>query len=291
MDVLFVVPKKFSGTTSLLIEASKKIGLNYDVAFIEQVKVLIGGDNRVRLRFRDKDISSPKYVFPRIDGKRKAEGYKILSSYSLLGIDMPYPPEMLNIVHDKFLTSLYLSYHNIPVPRTLYVRSSESISIDELDFPIVVKLLSGSGGKGVMIVDNKEAFKELLSTLESEGKMEFLVQEYIRMIKPQDIRILMAGGELIGAMRRVAKEGEARANVKVGGKVEKYEPSEEEIKIAKKSLEVLNIDIGAVDLLSVNGNYYVIELNLNPGIRGLMKATDKDIALEIMKYVKNKIKR
>ncbi len=291
MDVLFVVPKKFSGTTSLLIEASKKIGLNYDVVFIEQVKVLIGGDNRVRLRFRDKDISSPKYVFPRIDGKRKAEGYKILSSYSLLGIDMPYPPEMLNIVHDKFLTSLYLSYHNIPVPRTLYVRSSESISIDELDFPIVVKLLSGSGGKGVMIVDNKEAFKELLSTLESEGKMEFLVQEYIRMIKPQDIRILMAGGELIGAMRRVAKEGEARANVKVGGKVEKYEPSEEEIKIAKKSLEVLNIDIGAVDLLSVNGNYYVIELNLNPGIRGLMKATDKDIALEIMKYVKNKIKR
>lgn len=290
-DLLFLVPRVYSQTTKILMECARQMKISFDVSFLEHVKLVIKGDN-VSIFDNGRDISKPGYVLPRIDGKRKNEGHKILTAYELNNVRKPYPADVINIVHDKFLTSLYLAKKGIPVPFTIYTRSISKIESLDFNYPIILKLLSGSGGKGVMFIDSEESLRELVGTLNVEEKAEFLIQEYLRVEHPYDIRILVVGGKIIGAMKRIAKQGEIRANVKVGGRVESYAPTQEEEEIAIKSLEVLRIDIGAVDIITLpNGESYVIELNLNPGIQGLMKATGKDIGKEIMLYVKEQIRR
>ncbi len=290
-DLLFLVPRLYSQTTKILMECARQMKISFDVSFLEHVKLVIKGDN-VSIFDNGRDISKPGYVLPRIDGKRKNEGHKILTAYELNNVRKPYPADVINIVHDKFLTSLYLAKKGIPVPFTIYTRSISKIESLDFNYPIILKLLSGSGGKGVMFIDSEESLRELVGTLNVEEKAEFLIQEYLRVEHPYDIRILVVGGRIIGAMKRIAKQGEIRANVKVGGRVESYAPTQEEEEIAIKSLEVLRIDIGAVDIITLpNGESYVIELNLNPGIQGLMKATGKDIGKEIMLYVKEQIRR
>ncbi len=289
MDLIFLVPRNYSKTTQLLIDKSKELNINYKVSLLEEVIVETSNEGN-RVIYNGEDILNTRYVFPRIDGKRKSIGIKILSIYELKGVKMPYPSFALEIIHDKFLTSLYLSHYGISVPKTIYAQSLDSLK--NIHYPIILKLLSGSGGKGVMLIENEDALESVISTLQDEKGNEFLIQEYIKKEKVEDIRILVSYDKVIGAMKRIAKEGEIRANVKVGGNVLSYEPTQEEERIALKAAKALNLKICAVDIITTDdGKPYVIELNLNPGIRGLMKATSKDIAKEIMMDVKEEIKR
>ncbi len=288
MDLIFLVPKNYSKTTQLLIDKGKELNINYKVSLLEDVIIETSNEGN-RVICNGENILNTRYVFPRIDGKRKNVGMKILSIYELRGVKMPYPSFALEIVHDKFLTSLYLSHYGISVPKTTYARSLESLK--DMHYPIILKLLSGSGGKGVMLIENEDALESVISTLQDEKGNEFLVQEYIKKERAEDLRILVSYGKVIGAMKRIAKEGEIRANVKVGGNVVSYEPTPEEEKLALKAAEALNLKICAVDIItSDDGKPYIVEINLNPGIRGLMKATSKDIAKEIMMDVKEEIR-
>jgi glutathione synthase len=87
---------------------------------------------------------------------------------------------------------------------------------------IILKPIFGNGGAGVFHVkpddDNLNALLEMFTRLYREP---IIVQRYLPEIRQGDKRIILIEGEPVGAVLRVPKAGEARANLHVGGQAKK----------------------------------------------------------------------
>ncbi len=87
-----------------------------------------------------------------------------------------------------------------------------------------------------------------------------LVQE---LVQPQgwDLRIIVAGGRIVGAARRHAAEGEWRTNVALGGRTEATEPPPLARALALQAAAAIGCDLVGVDLLPGPAGFFVAELN------------------------------
>ena len=288
-SILFIAPKLMSQTTKLLIEEAGKLFKKVDVVDINSIILGAKNNNLILKNGKIINIFDYDYIFPKIDGKRKDFGFQIINILDSTELLKPYTSATVLVAHDKFLTSVVLNQHNIKTPNTYLVKSKESLQklLKEIKFPIMMKLISGSGGTGIMYIQNKEVLESIFESLNYLNQ-QILIQEFIDN-PGEDIRVIVAGNEIIGAYKRVAKKGEKRANIKLGGKAVKYDINEEIKQIAIKVARVIRADICAIDLLEGKDGYYVIEVNINPGIRGMMEATELNIAKRIIDYIYNKI--
>ncbi|MCK4967416.1 MAG: RimK family alpha-L-glutamate ligase, partial [Candidatus Aenigmarchaeota archaeon] len=214
----------------------------------------------------------------------------IMNAFDSYPILKPYSAATVLVAHDKFITTVALARCGIPTPKTylLKTKSGTEALIDKVKFPLMVKLMSGSGGIGIMYVDNKEAMRTIIASMNVLNQ-QILIQEFVEN-PGEDIRIIVAEDTVIGAYKRVAKKGEKRANIKAGGSAQKYDPTDEMKRIAIKTAKVLHADICAIDLLESKSGPVVIEANINPGIRGMMDATNINIAKRIIDYLDSKTK-
>jgi glutathione synthase/RimK-type ligase-like ATP-grasp enzyme len=77
-----------------------------------------------------------------------------------------------------------------------------------------------------------------------------------------DVRIVVAGGDVIGAIKRVASAGEWRTNVALGATRVPTDPSPAACELALAAAAAIGGDLIGVDLLPVGpGRYVVLELN------------------------------
>ncbi|MDP7140901.1 MAG: ATP-grasp domain-containing protein, partial [Candidatus Woesearchaeota archaeon] len=129
---------------------------------------------------------------------------------------MPIQPASFSLGHDKLLTQLELQKHKIPMPKTYLAATPEAgkAVLEEVNYPIIMKFPSGTGGKGVMYAESFAAAASILDALTALNQ-PFLIQEYIET-DGVDTRVIVAGDKVIAAMKRKAKSGEKRANVHSG---------------------------------------------------------------------------
>ncbi|RLG13527.1 MAG: hypothetical protein DRN66_04035 [Candidatus Nanohalarchaeota archaeon] len=286
--LLLLTPKRFAKTTKMILKEANDI-FEVTHAFIEEVVLKIEGTVKITtvINGKEVDLTQTDYVFAKIDSFRKDRGYRIMKAFYLLGIRTNYPPQTINIVHDKFLTNMLLAKHGIITPKT-YLANRETVSFvgKTLHFPIMLKLVGGSGGKGVMYIEDIDTLNSVVSSLESM-KQTMLIQEFVKN-KGDDIRIIVCHDEIIGSMKRVIKEkGTTRANIKCGNKGIKFEPSMALKRTAFKCAKLINADLCGADFIECSdGHFYCIELNINPGIVGLTEATEVNIAKRIVERIK-----
>jgi glutathione synthase/RimK-type ligase-like ATP-grasp enzyme len=117
-------------------------------------------------------------------------------------------------VHDKLATALRLAASGLPHPRTAHVGSAQN----GFAFPVVVKPRFGSWGSEVTLCRDGEALARCFRRIRREGwfgRQGALVQELVALLG-YDLRIVVAAGEVVGAVRRVAALGEWRTNVALG---------------------------------------------------------------------------
>src|SRR5215470_1406658 len=118
---------------------------------------------------------------------------------------------------------LYVTHFYELMPPTLIASDPFQIrSFREEHKDIIVKPLFGNGGAGVFHIgpgdENLNALLELFTQLYREP---VIVQRYLPEVRQGDKRIILIDGEPAGAVLRVPPEGEARANLHVGGKAVK----------------------------------------------------------------------
>jgi len=118
-------------------------------------------------------------------------------------------------------------------------------------------------------------------------KARVIVQEFIEEAKGADIRAFVVDGQVVGAMKRQAKEGEFRSNLHRGGTAELIELTEDEEQAALKSARVLKLGIAGVDMLQSKSGPMIMEVNSSPGLEGIEAVTGKDIARAIIRFVEN----
>ena len=82
--------------------------------------------------------------------------------------------------------------------------------------PVIIKLIRGTQGVGVMIAHTLAEVQTIVDTFWDLGQ-EIVLQEFIAESQGPDVRALVVGDRVVGAMRRKAKKGEFRSNIHRGG--------------------------------------------------------------------------
>jgi len=201
---------------------------------------------------------------------------------------MPISPESFSIVHDKLATHLVLQENNMPMPGTYFASSSEAAKklLRSLNYPIILKFPKGTQGKGVMFADSFASANTILDALVSL-KQPFIIQEFIATAG-EDIRVIVIGNEIAAAMKRKSVDGDIRSNIHQGGYGEKLKLDSKTTAVCLKAAKILKADICAIDLLEGARGPLIIEANISPGLQGITKATQTNVAAKIAKFLYEK---
>jgi ribosomal protein S6--L-glutamate ligase len=91
-------------------------------------------------------------------------------------------------------------------------------------------------------------------------------------------------------MKRQAGEGEFRSNLHRGGSAELVKLSKDERLTAVNAAKAMGLNVCGVDILRSNRGPVVMEVNSSPGLEGIEKATEKDVAGVIFDLIEKNAK-
>ncbi len=200
------------------------------------------------------------------------------------GVHVLNSPRSLETCVDKYLATALLEAANLRVPPTIVCQHADAAleAFAALGGDVVVKPLFGSEGRGMMRVSDSELAWRTFRTLEQTRSIIYL-QQFVRH-PGWDLRVFVLAGEVLTAMRRVAR-GDWRTNVAQGGSGEAVSLAEPERDLAVRAAAALGATAAGVDLLpGPDGEWYVIEVNAVPGWRALAPATGVDVAAALVRY-------
>lgn len=251
----------------------------------------------MRIDDRDLVFDLQRPNFPRADiildrgmvHSRAEYTLKILESW---GIPTVNSYQATITCDNKFLTNMALIEHQIPTLRTMlaYTPTSALRAIEELGYPVVLKPNTGSWGRLLAKINDREAAEAVLEHKEVLGSYHhsiFYIQEYVR--KPgRDIRAFVVGNQVIAASYRSSEHW--ITNTARGGKSEACPITPELEDLSLRATRAVSADIAGVDLIETPEGYKVIEINVGAEFHGLIETTDIDIPREIVSYLVQKAK-
>ena len=275
-----------------LMESFAKKGIAAVMAHPDDFDIIVDRDIRQGIKLRGETIEMPKLVLVRLGAGILPFQLAVVRHFEQAGVPCVNGSNAIEIVKDKLRTSQILTRHGIPIPNTMMVRFpiDEGLVKENIGFPCVVKVVTGSYGEGVYLCERSRDFKKLMEFIKNLGnKKTLIVQEYLGERVGEDLRVLVIGGKVIGAMKRTAPEGDFRANITNGGTGSNFEVTEEIDFLARETARSLGLDIAGIDLLFDVRGFRVCEANSNPGFLGFETYCGVDVADLITEYVKFKI--
>lgn len=198
------------------------------------------------------------------------------------------PPSSIERSVDKYYTLALLEEQGLPVPRTAVTENPEEAlkAFHELGKDVVVKPLFGSRGMGSTRISDADVATRVFRAISFYHGVLYL-QEFI----PHgfsDVRTLVVGNRVLASMRRVANTW--KTNISLGAKPMPIKLDEEMEGLAVKATETIGCKVAGVDLLDGSQGPLILELNSQPGWRGLQSVTKVNIADEIVRYVLSELK-
>ena len=272
-------------STQRLVKEAENRGVEVEIVDPLETSLVLGERNG-QVIHRGWPIEADA-VIPRIGYSVTSEGVRVVRQFESQGIYVANSADSILRSRDKLTASQILSHHGIPVPRTALVtswRDTERTISRVGGVPCVIKASQGTQGNSVYLArsirDAKEHVYRLLANRET-----VLVQEYIRESHGRDIRVIVAGGEVVASMRRVARGREFRSNFHLGGQVEPIELKDEYAKVAIRAASLLGIEVGGVDLLEGRNGPILLEVNSSPGLEGIERASKINVAGRIIDMI------
>ena len=147
------------------------------------------------------------------------------------GVRVLNPPKALECAVDKYLALVRMESAGLTVPSTIVCENAEAAleAFDRLGGDVVVKPIFGSEGRGIVRVSDRELALRTFRTLERIQAVLY-VQRFIEN-EGFDVRVLVLGGHVLGAMRRRAN-GDFRTNVSCRAIAEKHAITDQETQAA-----------------------------------------------------------
>jgi [lysine-biosynthesis-protein LysW]--L-2-aminoadipate ligase len=211
-------------------------------------------------------------------------GKKVINSYAVS-----------ELCGNKLLTSLCLSRHGVPTPRTLFAFGPEVAArvASEMGYPVVLKPLVGSWGRMVIPVKDRDVMDSMIEMREEMPNplsKIYYIQDYVER-PPRDIRTIVVGDRVVTAMYRYSAEGEWRTNIARGGKAELCPVTKELEDICISAAKAVGGGVLGVDLMEDKEHGLMVhEVNNTVEFKGASTVSTKDIAGEIIQYAAGMIK-
>ena len=278
--------------TNRLIEEFQKQDIEIQLVDPNTIDIFVNKENRQSILVNGESLPLPKFVFPRTGSGTTYHIKAVIRHFERMGVPVINSSDAIDNVKDKLYSHQILAQSNLDIPKTMLLK--HPIDIDFVDkhlgFPVIVKTISGSYGRGVFLAENKKQFKQLLTMAElTKPGYNIIIQEFIKDTWGKDLRVLVVNNKVVGCMMRQATDDDFRANISRGGEGIPYEVNEQIEWLSTESSKALDLDIAGVDLLFDNGGYKICEINSNPGFEGMETYTKKNIAEEIVSFIKLKV--
>ncbi len=284
LGILSCSPRSYS--TRRLREAAEQ--RNHKVLVLNTLKFAIDlekGDPD--LYYRQKQLSQYDAVLPRIGASISYFGTAVVRQFEQMDVFCANSSAGISNSRDKLRSLQILSRHHIGIPQTTFVRDKKDVlpAIARVGgAPVIIKLLEGTQGIGVLLAETVKSAEAIIELLQSQ-KQNILIQKFVAESKGRDIRAFVVGDQVVAAMRRVAQGQEFRSNVHRGGLTEPVELDEVYRETAVRAAQIMGLRVAGVDLLEGKSGPQIVEVNSSPGLEGIERCTQLDIAGAIIDYI------
>jgi ribosomal protein S6--L-glutamate ligase len=279
-------------STRRLKEAGERRG--HRVEIIDHMKCVLFIEKRnPMVLYQGRRLDYFDAVIPRIGASVTFYGAAVVRQFEMMKVFTAVESQALIRSRDKLRSLQILSRAGLGLPKTIFMDYSSDIEgvIEAVGgAPVIIKLLEGTQGLGVVLAENKKAAKSVIEAFHGIHA-RIIIQEFIKESKGADIRAFVVNGEVVGAMRRQAKEGEFRSNLHRGGTAKVVKLDRHEKRAAIVAAKRMGLGVAGVDMLPSNRGPLIVEVNSSPGLEGIEAATKVDIAGKIYQFIEKKAGR
>ncbi|MCS6917868.1 MAG: 30S ribosomal protein S6--L-glutamate ligase [Chitinophagales bacterium] len=236
--------------------------------------------------YRSQEVKGVDAVIPRIGASFTFYGTAVVRQFEMQRVFSVNESQAITRSRDKLRSLQLLSRAGLSIPKTVFAH--EARNADELidrvgGPPVVVKVVQGTQGKGVILAETLAVARSTIEALRGQN-IDILVQQFIQDAQGADIRVLVVGGCMVAAMRRVGREGEFRSNLHRGGRGEAVQLTDEERQYAVQAAATLGLGVAGVDLIRSAQGPLVLEVNSSPGLKGIEAASGVNVASAIVDF-------
>ncbi|HBY92463.1 MAG: lysine biosynthesis protein LysX [Ardenticatenaceae bacterium] len=210
-----------------------------------------------------------------------------LACFDAYGIPTVNTRQVGEICGDKLLTTLVLARAGVPQPRTrtAFTHEAAVAAIEELGYPVVLKPATGSWGRLLARVNDRDAAEAILEHKETLGGVQhaiYYIQEYVN--KPgRDIRAFVVGDETICAIER--RSAHWITNTARGGQAGNFPVTPELNDLCVRASRAIGGGVVAVDVFESDRGLLVNEVNYTMEFRNSIAPTGVNIPGRIVDYV------
>ncbi|MEM0364549.1 MAG: lysine biosynthesis protein LysX [Candidatus Nitrosocaldus sp.] len=208
----------------------------------------------------------------------EAKGYSVIN---------PFQCSM--IAGNKLFAHLALIKHGVNAPRSMLAFTQDTVfkAIDALGYPVVLKPTVGSWGRLIALIRDRDAAEAVVEDREHMFPLYhiYYLQEYVRR-PPRDIRAIVAGDRVLGAIYRYAGDGQWKTNMALGGRAEPCPISKELEDICIRACKAVNGEVVGVDLMEDEARGLLVhEVNPTTEFKNVARVSNSKIADEIIDYI------
>ena len=213
----------------------------------------------------------------------------VLYRLQRLGLHVINPPEAIEHCVDKYDILAILEENGLQVPRTAVTENIDEAlkAFKELGADVIVKPIFGSRGIGATRINDPEVASTVFRAIRFYHGLIYL-QEFVHH-GFSDIRAFVVGNRVIAAMRRIAEGW--KTNYSQGARPVPIDLDKTLEEMAVKSASLIECKIGGVDILEGPKGPVVVEVNSQPGWRGLQSVAKVNIADEVVNFVLSELKK
>ncbi|MBE0447923.1 MAG: RimK family alpha-L-glutamate ligase [Actinobacteria bacterium] len=210
--------------------------------------------------------------------------FEVFEQLDRAGIIIINSPAALQIAESKFLTSFILQEKGFTIPPSVIVQELDDAEAFLGEYEdIIAKPLYGFQGYGVIRIRRSE--------VDARSRIKWLLDEFkgicLQKYIPnpgRDIRAFVVGDQVVASIYRIARIGRWKTNIRAGARPIVCRLTTEQHDISIRASQGLGLDYTGVDIIEGPDGNYVLEVNGAPAWGGVMEATGRNIAQDIINY-------
>ncbi|QSE99111.1 30S ribosomal protein S6--L-glutamate ligase [Fulvivirga lutea] len=277
-------------STRRLVEACEERG--HEAVVVDHLRcTIVMEKNKPSIIYHGHTLDDIDAIIPRIGASVTFYGSAVVRQFEMMKVFTAVESQALIRSRDKLRSLQILSRAGLGLPKTVftnYSRDTDSILNAVGGAPVIIKLLEGTQGLGVVLADNRKSAASVIEAFHGL-KARVIVQEFVKEAGGADIRAFVVDGKVVGAMKRQAKEGEFRSNLHRGGTSAIIKLSRSEKAAAINAAKKMGLGVAGVDMLQSKRGPLILEVNSSPGLEGIEKATNIDIAGKIVEFLEHNV--
>ncbi|RNJ75652.1 MAG: lysine biosynthesis protein LysX [Nitrosopumilus sp. D6] len=207
-------------------------------------------------------------------------------------LDVPVINEfaVASVCGDKMFMTARLKKSGIPTPKTYFTFSGQAAAENakKVGYPLVIKPVIGSWGRGVMPIRDDDAMDgilEIRGVTDGPHDRIYYLQEMIKR-PPRDIRVITVGDQPVAAMYR--KSAGFKTNLALDGQPELCKITGEMGELAARASQAVGGGILGVDMMEDESRGLLVhEVNNTVEFKGIAKVAEQNIPKKMIEFAMN----